>query len=503
MTSSFRDAQGHDVPHAPEHPASPTSDERPNIVFVITDQQRFDTINALGYDFVDTPHLDRLVREGTTFTRTYVSAPSCSPSRSSLFTGVYPHSLGVLRNEDLWRHSWVELLADSGYRCVNVGKMHTAPWETSLGFHERTVVENKDRDHPAVPFFHDQWDKTLWSHGHRKPTRSLHREKDDYQERLGAFEWELPDDLHSDNFVAGHARWWLNTYPGQEPFFLQVGFPGPHPPYDPVQRHLDAYADRDVPLPVRTPEDLDGQPDALKELRVHHQQNDHDSVFHLADPTDDQSRRQRRHYLASVTQIDEQIGLLVDALEKRGVLDNTVIVFTSDHGDCLGDHGHSQKWNMYEPSVRVPAIVWGPGRIQADQRVDALTAMMDLGPTVLELAGIEPPTWMEAQSLVPALRGEEWAGRSEVFSEHARDMILTGTDLMTMVRDERWKYVEFVDSDQGQLFDLEADPQELSNLWDSPADSEAGAAIERLRTVISRWRARSALHTADMARAYR
>lgn len=476
---------------------------RPNIVFVITDQQRFDTIAAHGHDHVDTPNLDRLVREGTSFLNTYVSAPSCSPSRSSLFTGLYPHSLGVLRNEDLWRHSWVERLADSGYHCVNVGKMHTHPWETPLGFHERTVVENKDRDHPAVPFYHDQWDKALWSHGHTKPTRSVHRTRPDYKERLGAFEWELPDELHSDNFVGGHARWWLETYPGDEPFFLQIGFPGPHPPYDPISRHLDAYRDREVPLPVRPASDLANQPEPLQELRVHHQENDHDSIVHLAEPTDEQAARQRRHYLANVTQIDEQLGLIMDSLRARGVLDNTVIIFTSDHGDCLGDHGHSQKWTMYDPSVRVPAIVWAPGRVAADQRVDALTAMMDLGPTVLEFAGVEVPHWMEAESLMPALRGEPWAGREYVFSEHARDMILTGTELMTMVRDRRWKYVEFVDSDQGQLFDLVDDPDEVNSLWDAEPGSEAARAKERLRTVIARWRARSALHTADFGREYR
>ncbi len=478
---------------------SAPTERRPNIVFIITDQQRFDTIAALGYNYVDTPNLDRLVHEGTTFTRTYVSAPSCSPSRSSLFTGVYPHTLGVLRNEDLWQHSWVEMLAAAGYRCVNIGKMHTAPWETPLGFHERTVVENKDRDHPNVPFYHDQWDKALWSHGLRKPTRTVHREEADYRERLGAFEWKLPDNLHSDSFVAANARWWLETYPGDEPFFLQVGFPGPHPPYDPVARHLDAYRDRAVPLPVRTPDDLENQPAALKELRQHHQDNDHDSVVHLADPTDEQSRRQRRHYFANITQIDEQIGLLIETLTARGSLDNTVIIFTSDHGDCLGDHGHSQKWTMYEPSVRVPAIIWGPG-IQHGQRVEALTAMMDLGPTVLELAGLTPPSWMEAQSLLPALKGHEWPGRTHVFSEHAKDMILTGTELMTMVRDEYWKYVEFIDSDDGQLFNLETDPNELRNLWNSPADTDASRARAQLRNVVSRWRATSALHTADFRR---
>jgi arylsulfatase A-like enzyme len=476
--------------------------DRPNVVFVVTDQQRFDTIAALGHAHVDTPNLDRLVAEGTTFTHTYVSAPSCSPSRASLFTGLYPHSLGVLRNEDLWRHSWVQRLAGAGYHCVNVGKMHTHPWETPLGFHERTVVENKDRDHPNVPFFHDQWDKALWTRGARKPTRTVHRQLPDYAERLGAFEWELPEDLHSDVFVSAHARWWLDTYPGDEPFFLQIGFPGPHPPYDPVPRHLDAYRDRDVPLPVRTPEDLASQPDALKQLRVHHQDNDHDAVVHLADPTPAQSMRQRRHYLANVTMIDEQIGLILDALARRGVLENTVIVFTSDHGDCLGDHGHSQKWNMYEPSVRVPAIVWGPGRIRADQRLAGLTAMMDLGPTVLELAGVPVPEWMEARSLLPALRGEPYPGRERVYAEHARDMILTGTELMTMVRDESFKLVEFIDSEQGQLFDLRSDPDELVNLWESEAPTTV-AVKRRLLDEVARWRARSALHTVNWAAAIR
>ncbi|TNC27752.1 sulfatase family protein [Amycolatopsis alkalitolerans] len=475
---------------------------RPNIVFVITDQQRYDTIAALGHGHVDTPNLDRLVAEGTTFTHTYVSAPSCSPSRASLFTGLYPHSLGVLRNEETWRHSWVESLAASGYHCVNVGKMHTHPWETAMGFHERTVVENKDRDHPDVPFFHDQWDKALWVRGERKPTRVTYRERADYADRLGAFAWELDEDLHSDVFVGAHARWWLDTYPGTEPFFLQIGFPGPHPPYDPVPRHLDRYRDRDVPLPTVDEEDLAGQPDALRELREHHQANDHDAIVHLARPTAAQSARQRRHYYANITMIDEQIGLLFDALERRGVAEDTVIVFTADHGDCLGDHGHSQKWTMYEPSVRVPAIVRGPG-IVAGQRIDALTAMMDLGPTVLELADLEPPQWMEARSLLPALHGEPWQGRQYAFSEHARDMILTGTELMTMVRDERWKLVEFVDSDQGQLFDLAADPHEMRNLWSTREDTEAAKARAHLLGVLARWRARSALHTADRGREHR
>lgn len=477
-----------------------TPSGRPNVVFIITDQQRFDTINALGHAHVDTPNLDRLVREGTAFTRTYVTAPSCAPSRASLFTGMYPHTTGVLRNDEPWRHSWVELLAGAGYRCVNVGKMHTYPYEAPVGFHERHVVENKDRDHPNLPFYLDQWDKALWVCGVRKPSRVTYRERDDYRERLGAFEWELPERLHADNFVGGLARLWLQRYTGNEPFFLQVGFPGPHPPYDPTPRHLEPYRDRDVPMPDHDDEDLASQPAALQALRRHHQAEDHDAIVHLEHPTDDQLRRQRQYYFANVTMIDEQVGEIVDALETRGVLDNTVVIFTSDHGDCLNDHGHSQKWTMYEPSVRVPAIVWGPERVVGGQRIDGLTSLMDLGPTILELAGVEVPHWMEAQSLVPALEGRPWPGRTHAFSEHARDFILTETALMTMVRDDRYKLIEFVDDTDGQLFDLARDPNETRNLWDS---DEHRATRDGLRRTIATWRAESELHTAGWAASFR
>jgi arylsulfatase len=475
-------------------------DGRPNIVFVITDQQRFDTIAALGHEHAITPNLDRLVARGTAFTRTYVTAPSCAPSRASLFTGLYPHTTGVLRNNDPWRHSWVERLNESGYRCVNVGKMHTFPYTAPVGFHERHVVENKDRSNPKLPFFLDEWDKAFHARGLVKPDRATkYRAMPDYRDRLGAFVWDAPDDLHADNFVGGLAAHWLDVYPGAEPFFLQVGFPGPHPPYDPTQEHLDRFADVDVPLPHDSEEDRASQPYALKDLRRDNLEVDHDAVVHLEHPTEEQLRRQRTHYLANVSMIDEQVGLLVDALERRGVLDDTVVIFTSDHGDCLNDHGHIQKWSMYEPSVRVPAIIAGHG-VVAGQVLDGLTALMDLGPTILELAGLEPPGWMEARSLVPALHGEQWQGREYVFSEHAKDMILQKTELMTMVRDETLKLVEFVDDTDGQLFDLAADPWEQKNLWNDPTYAQDRA---RLSQVIARWRAESGLRTAGWKAAFR
>src|SRR5699024_9251849 len=294
---------------------------------------------------------------------------------------------------------------------------------------------------------------------------------------------------------------WLETYPGHDdPFFLQIGFPGPHPPYDPPARHLEPYRDRPMPEAKREPEDLASQPTPLKELRKHHQANDHDAIVQLENPTREQLDRQRRHYYANVTLIDEQVGGILEALEDRGVLDDTVIVFTSDHGDALNDHGHSQKWTMYEPSVHVPAIIWGPGRILPNQQFDGLVSLMDIAPSVLELAGLTPPEWMEARSLLPAMQGEEWEGREYVFSEHARDAILTETALMTMVRDERFKLVEFIDYDEGQLFDLVEDPFEESNLWSSADHADTRRRLER---AIATWRASSSLQTATWAKAKR
>ena len=178
---------------------------RPNIILIITDQQRYDTIAALGFDTMETPHLDRLVREGVSFSNCHITAPSCAPARASLFSGYYPHTTGILKNGDRWTRSWVEDLSASGYHCVNVGKMHTSPFETPLGFHERYVVENKDR-YLEGRYYYDEWDKALRARGLVKQQRALYRQRADYADSLGAFDWELPEDLHSDMFVGDLAR---------------------------------------------------------------------------------------------------------------------------------------------------------------------------------------------------------------------------------------------------------------------------------------------------------
>jgi len=489
---------------------SSTPDDPPNIVFVTTDQQRLDTIGALGASHMDTPNLDRLVSEGVAFTDCHVTAPSCAPSRASLFTGYYPHTTGIYRNGDRWTHSWVEDLSAAGYYTLNVGKMHTAPYDAPAGFDERYEVENKDRYLAPVPggepplpgekYYLDAWDRALMAKGLHKQQREFYREWDDYEERLGAFEWELPKEAHPDVFVGEFTTQWLDRMPKLDrPLFAAVGFPGPHPPFDPTPEFAEEYVTKDLPLPDVSDADLESQPPPLKALREHNEAVDHDSVTHDVDATDEQLHRQRAYYYANVAMIDEQVGEILDALERNGY-DDTVVVFASDHGEMLGDHGHVQKWTMYEEVTNVPAIVWSPGRFDS-REVDDLVSLFDLGPTVLELAGVETDDPMEAESLVPALEGEEsWSGRDTVYAEHRRDGILQETEFVTMVRTEDWKLVHFVDYDEGQLFDLNGDPDEVENLWDDPD------AQEKKRELLDRlleWRIQSGVDTADWAAEFR
>ena len=498
---------------------------QPNIIFIITDQQRFDTIAALGYDYIDTPNLDRLVNEGVTFTNCHISAPSCAPSRASLFTGYYPHTTGILRNADAWNHSWIESLAGAGYRTINVGKMHSYPYHSPLGFEERYVVENKDR-YLEERYYFDEWDKALRARGLVKQQRELYRQRDDYGECLGAFTWDLPPETQPDNFVGDFAVDWIRTKPRDDrPLFLEVGFPGPHPPYDPTPDYAEKYMQREFPLQEVTQQELDNQPDVFQKMRVHNNEVDHDSVVHLLDPTPEQRHRQRAYYMANVEMIDRKVGEIMEALDEKGYLEDAVVIFTSDHGDCLTDHGHSQKWTMYDTITRMPMIVWSPKRFEGGRQVDGLCQQMDIGPAILELAGVEPPATMEARSVLPALapasgatppgpplvrggnsespppaRGEDWQPREYVFAEHGRDGILQETAFMTMVRSTDWKLVHFVDSDDGQLFDLRNDPDEVRNLWHDASHVEKK---RELLDVMLKWRIESDLHTADWAASWR
>ena len=198
--------------------------------------------------------------------------------------------------------------------------------------------------------------------------------------------------------------------------------------------------------------------------------------------------------------IDEKVGEILQSLEKHGYLENGMVVFCSDHGDCLTDHGHSQKWTMYDLITRVPMVVWAPGMFEGGRSIDGLCQHMDIGPALMELAGLEVPDSMEAQSLLPALKGEPWTPRDYVYAEQIKDGILTETEFMSMIRNREWKMVHFLGMTCGQLFNLAEDPDETRNLWDHP---EAQEVKRKLLDQLLEWHIESQIDTQGWASEWR
>lgn len=470
---------------------------RPNIILIMTDQQRADTIGALGAPWMRTPTLDRLATDGVAFTECFVTSPVCVGARASLFTGKYPHGCQVFSNFQPWQPTWVSSLAAAGYHTVNIGKMHINPYDAPGGFHQRLVMENKDR-----PLFleerdraiYDEWDKALRARKLTKPSRYNRHAADPegYKQALGAFVWDLDPDMHPDNFIGDTACWWIGDRKNDDPLFLQIGFPGPHPPYDPTAEALAEYADVDIPVPVVTEAELASQPRAQHQLRDNMIDFNFDSIAWRRNVSAEDLLRLRRHYAANVSMIDHQVGRILSALDARGYLEDALVIFTSDHADALGEHGHIQKWTMYDPVVRVPLLFWSKNLPLKSGRRDDLVQLFDVAPTILEAAGLTVPPDFEARSLLDALSGKAaWQPREVVYAELARDHIQTGSEFILMRRDRRWKLVMYLDDDLGELYDLDADPGERVNLW---RDEGLRALREELTTASLRWLARGALH---------
>ena len=358
---------------------------KPNIVLIMTDQQRADTIGALGSPWMQTPSLDRLVNEGTSFTNCFVTSPVCVSSRASVFLGGYPHTTNVYTNFETWEPNWVQWLANAGYHCVNIGKMHINPYDAKGGFHQRFFVENKDRplfleDHERA--IYDEWDKALKVRRLEKPSRytRVRDNRDAFLKNLGCFTWEIDDDMHPDNFVGNTASWWLNDRKAESPFFLQIGFPGPHPPYDPTVDFLSKYKDTEFPHRAASQRELEKQPEMHKQLRQSMIDFNIDSVAWRENLTDDDIHLLHRYYSANVSMIDYQVGQILSSLEQRGYLDNTIVIFCSDHADALGEHGHIQKWTMYDCVTRVPLIVWSTKKVKMQQKTVHFSVLLNKVP---------------------------------------------------------------------------------------------------------------------------
>jgi arylsulfatase A-like enzyme len=435
--------------------------ERPNIILIMTDQQRFDTIGAWGYDHMTTPAMDQLAEEGLSFRNAFCPGATCVASRAAIFTGMYSHNTGVY-SFDYWadHRNWVEDLNDAGYHCVNMGKMHFTPRDVAGGFHERVIVENPTSKHIDHGGADDDWGRYMRIHGVQRPN-DRNKTDPEWLQKYQGVPWHLEEKFHSDVFIGDSALAWIRDYQGEGPFFLQVGFTGPHEPWDPLPRHLDLYEGREVPPRVFREGELEDKPPQHAAHKEMHATTSHESVIDMYLPSEEDIARMRRHYYAKITTVDEKLGQVIEALNARGFLDNSLLLFCSDHGELLGDHTLAYKWLMYDPITHVPLIVRDSRKRElGGKEVADLVSLMDLGPTILEAAGVEVPTYLEGRSLRPYLEGpgEGFAPREWVFCED---------NYQVMMRGERHKMVYYIGQDQGELYDLEQDPDELWNLWSS------------------------------------
>jgi arylsulfatase A-like enzyme len=465
--------------------------DRPHIILIMTDQQRFDTLAAWGYEHMITPAMDRLAAEGLSFRNAFCPGATCVASRAAVFTGMYPHNTGTY-SFDAWANhrNWVQDLNEGGYHCVNIGKMHFTPRDVPGGFHERVVVENPTSNHIDHGGADDDWGRFMRIHGVQRPN-DRNKTDPDWKQKYQGVPWHLEEKFHSDVFIGDSALAWIRDYKGEGPFFLQVGFTGPHEPWDPLQRHLDQYEGRELPKRIFREGELEEKPPQHAGHKQMHATTEHESVIDMYSPTEDDIERMRRHYYAKITTVDEKLGQVVEALEARGYLDNSLLIFCSDHGELLGDHTMAYKWLMYDPIVHVPMIVRDGRRSElAGTSTDDLTSLMDIGPTILEAAGLPVPSYLEGRSLRPYIEGQgaDFAPREWVFAEDNYQIMMRGT---------RHKMVYYIGQEQGELYDLEQDPHELYNLWEVEAQKDLkGELLNRLLA----WLATSTYYNAGYKR---
>lgn len=438
-------------------PSLATASERPNFLVVVSDDQRPDTIAALGNELIETPTLDRLVREGTTFTRAIAANPICVPSRAEILTGCDGFrngvpSGGLIRPEMVL---WGDCMRSAGYRSWYVGKWMNDGKPITRGYDETLGLFASGGARWAVD--------TVDHHG-RPVTgyRGWVFQSDD-GEKYPQHGVGLTPDI-SGRFADAAIRF-IRREP-QRPFFLHVNFTAPHDPLLMPSGYERKYDPEKIPLP----------PNLLPRHPFDHGNLEGRDEQLLPWPrTEKDVREDLAVYYAVISHMDRELGRILAALEETGQAERTVVIFTSDHGLAMGSHGLRGKQNMYDHTVGVPLIFTGPG-IAKGRRTEAGCYLRDLYPTVCELAGIEIPATVRAKSLVPVLRGE-----ADNVHPH---LIAYFRDVQRMIRTDRWKLIYYPHLDRTQLFDLEADPHELN---DRAADPSLEPLAAELRAKLTAW----------------
>ncbi len=468
-------------------------ENRRNVLFIISDDLN-NLLGCYGDPIVKTPNIDRLAARGVRFDRAYCTFPLCGPSRNSMLTGLYPNSIGIQANSQIFRQtipnqlSLSQTFRQQGYFASRIGKLYHYNVPNSVG--------TNGHDDPA------SWELELNPAGVDRLEEHPQIFSLVPKQFGGTLSWYASpksDEHHTDCLMAQDADWVLErcARDKRRPFFLAVGFFRPHTPYVAPQRPwFEMYDENEMPVVQNVEQDRVDIPAAGLASEKKEQNR----------MTDDLRRKARQAYYASISFMDAQVGRVVDSLDRHGLADNTVIVFTSDHGYHMGEHGLWQKMSLFEESARVPMLIVAPGMTTGGV-VKAPVSHLDLFPTLAELCGVTPPGNLQGQSLVPMLKdtsveGRGWAltqvtrgnPRNESKANQAKvrnsqSANSSGSDgpfYGYSLRTARWRFTEWDEGNKGtELYDHDNDPLELTNLAEQPEHANTVSELSaRLREAI-------------------
>jgi arylsulfatase A-like enzyme len=436
----------------------------PNILIVMTDHQRGDTL--LPGHPAKTPHLDRFAQQGITFRETYCPSPHCCPSRATFFTGLYPSRHGVWNNicndQALSRglkdgvRTWGEELVDAGYALHFCGKWHVSVEESPAdrGWQEH-LVSSAAGAHHGVPWSYYQ---ELASQTQASDRREGVIKRPGYGPYRMYGTISDTNDSHDETAVAKAIEVLESTPQAGKPWCLFVGLIGPHDPYDVPHEYIQHYKVEDVPLPKSFQDDLNDKPRIYQRMR--------NQIFDQL--SERETKEAVRHYWAYCSYLDKLFGRILEALDKSGQAEDTLVLYCADHGDYCGEHGLFAKGiPCFRGAYHIPAVLrWPRGLHEPGRSVDGFVSLADFGPTFVEAAGLNPDLGLTGRSLMPFLRGEEPSDWRDDIHTQCNGVELYYTQRSVMTRE--YKYI-FNGFDQDELYDLRADPDEMHNLAEDPA----------------------------------
>jgi arylsulfatase A-like enzyme len=511
---------------------------RPNFLLFITDQHRADFLGCYGHPVLKTPHVDSIAARGTTFDRFYVASPVCQPNRASLMTGRMPSVHGVRSNGiplSMNAVTFVDLLRDAGYRTALIGKSHLQNFtphapiikrgkprsgyrEPAEGLrqalrhdladakYEQETPEYWTRSsaHVQTPFYGFNHVTLVRAHGDEAGAdydRWLDARDPKARRLLGpnnslphdysvpqAYRTAIPAELYATAFLSERACAYLDEVKDDAPYFLMVSFPDPHHPFNPPGRYWDMYKPDQFAVPEAfTRNDWTPPPLVQNIFKQREAGTANLTGMGTIGVSAREAQEARALTAGMIACIDDAVGAVLAALGRSGRRDDTVVMFTSDHGDHLGDHRLMLKGaEQYQSIVRVPFIWADPQVESASKRSNALASTLDIGATVLDRAAIEPATGIQAKSLLPAIENGR-SVRDSVFIQYDGQPPLAGTNEPARVHsliDGRYRVSVFHGTGWGELYDLRDDPGEFDNLWDNPAHAKTRARmIEQLLLV--------------------